>query len=60
MGAYEAWLDDVRFELVGNTVSLTGSPLGSPPNVGTIEQVAGGVKRQESVYRKLAMEIQLV
>jgi len=55
MGAYEAWLDDVRFELVGNTVSLTGSTLGSPPNVRSTEEVAVGLKRPESTDRKLAM-----
>jgi hypothetical protein len=54
VGAYEAWLDDVRFELVGNTVSLTGSALGSPPN-GSTEEVSGGLKRLASTDRKLAM-----
>jgi hypothetical protein len=56
MGAEEAWLDDVRFELVNKTVSLIGTAIGSPTSLGTTEDIARDVTQQESAYRKLAME----
>lgn len=56
VGADEAWLDDVRFELVNETVPLTGHEVGSAAYLGTMQGIAGDVKRQKTAYHTLAME----
>jgi len=56
VGADEAWLDDVRFELVNNSVALAGHEVSFAAYLGTMREIASDVKRRESVDRMLAME----
>jgi len=56
MGAAEAWLDDVKFETVGEAVAITGSIISAPANLRTLSEVAGEVKRQEATHRKLGTD----
>lgn len=56
IGAAEAWLDDVKFETVGDGVASVGSVIGAPANLRTLSEVAGEVKRQEATHRKLGTQ----
>ena len=55
-GPGEAWLRDVRLEIVGRDVALAGVAMALDGDVGTIREIGNRVARREAAYRKMSRQ----